>query len=90
MDAMDARRFACAGAHPLAVEERPCVDVIGDTCAHHRICPLERYIRCSEIAQYAVGYVAEGRGKNIRQLRAFWPDIKPCWRFIRMCYVIEH
>ena len=90
MDAMGARCFACAGAHPFAVDERPCVDVVGDACAHHCICPLERYIRRSKIAQYAVSDVAESRRKNIGQLRAFGPDVKPCWWFFRMCYIIEH
>ena len=65
MDAMGPRCLACAGTHPLAVDERPCIDVVGDACAHHRICPLERYIRRSEIAQNAIGDAAESRGENV-------------------------
>ena len=68
MDAMGAWGFACAGTHPFAVDERPCIDIVGDTCTHHRICPLERYIRRSEIVHDAGGDVAESGWENVGQL----------------------
>ena len=90
MDAMGAWRLACAGTHPLAVDERPCIDVVGDARTHHRIRPLDRDIRRSEIVQDAGGDIAEGRGENIGQLCAFRPDVKPGRRIFGMGYIIQH
>ncbi len=61
MDAMGARRLACAGTHPLAVDKRPSVDIAADAGAHHGIRPLERYIRFTKIVQNTAAQIAEGR-----------------------------
>ena len=64
MDAMRAGSVACAGTHPVAVDERPCVDIVADTGPHYRIRPLERYSRFPKIAQNTAGQIAERGGEN--------------------------
>ena len=90
MDAMQAGCVACAGTHPVAVDERPCVDIVADTGPHHRICPLDRYIRITKIAQNTAGQIAERGGENSEQLCTLRPDGNPCRWFFGMGYIIEH